>query len=117
LLKILNCNSSEDSVFESKLKANDVSSSKLVQPSSTTLDLGSITLTKYKRCGLEPLSFRPEATALHKRFDNYKNQPTYYSFPAHFTGRKPVISTEVARPKAAIIREKGSNLKEKWLCT
>ncbi|MEO9569561.1 MAG: phosphoribosylformylglycinamidine synthase [Polaribacter sp.] len=41
------------------------------------------------------------------RFDNYKNQPLTYKFPANFTGKLPKISKD--RPKAAIIREKGSN--------
>lgn len=44
-----------------------------------------------------------------ERFDNYKNQALQYTFPTHFTGLKPVISSAVERPKAAIIREKGSN--------
>jgi len=44
-----------------------------------------------------------------ERFDNYKNQELQYHFPNHFTGKKPVINTSSARPKAAIIREKGSN--------
>jgi len=45
------------------------------------------------------------------RFKNYKNQPLQYTFPKHFTGKLPVISSTVekSRPKAAIIREKGSN--------
>ncbi len=45
------------------------------------------------------------------RFNNYKNQPLEYIFPKHFTGKLPVISSAVekSRPKAAIIREKGSN--------
>lgn len=43
------------------------------------------------------------------RFANYKVQPLAYRFPAHFTGRKPVIATDKPRPKAAILREKGSN--------
>ena len=63
------------------------------------------------------------------RFDNYKNQPLKYIFPKHFTGKlKDVIANEVKqsaskveiatsqtprnndkKPKAAIIREKGSN--------
>jgi len=43
------------------------------------------------------------------RFDNYKKQPLKYIFPNHFTGKLPVISSEIKRPKAAIIREKGSN--------
>ena len=41
------------------------------------------------------------------RFDNYKNQPLQYTFPKHFTGKLPIVGN--ARPKAAILREKGSN--------
>ncbi|HEX7366500.1 MAG TPA: phosphoribosylformylglycinamidine synthase [Pelobium sp.] len=44
-----------------------------------------------------------------ERYDNYKNQPLVYKFPTHFTGKKPVIDGSKPRPKAAIIREKGSN--------
>jgi phosphoribosylformylglycinamidine synthase len=63
------------------------------------------------------------------RFDNYKNQPLQFAFPKHFTGKlKDVIASPVKqshsneknatsqtprhdkkRPKAAILREKGSN--------
>ncbi|MQP24258.1 phosphoribosylformylglycinamidine synthase [Flavobacterium sp. LMO8] len=43
------------------------------------------------------------------RFDNYKNQKLQFTFPSHFTGKLPVISSVVEKPKAAIIREKGSN--------
>ena len=53
------------------------------------------------------------------RYENYKNQPLQYKFPEHFTGKLPVISSvvtersrsegEKSKPKAAIIREKGSN--------
>ena len=43
------------------------------------------------------------------RFNNYKNQPLQYTFPAHFTGKLPVIDASKPRPKAAILREKGSN--------
>lgn len=42
-----------------------------------------------------------------ERFNNYKNQPLQYSFPKHFTGK--ILQYEGVRPKAAIIREKGSN--------
>jgi phosphoribosylformylglycinamidine synthase len=44
-----------------------------------------------------------------ERFENIPNQPLQYKFPAHFTGLKPVIDATKPRPKAAIIREKGSN--------
>ena len=41
------------------------------------------------------------------RFNNYKEQPLAYEFPKQFTGEfKPF---EGKRPKAAILREKGSN--------
>lgn len=42
-----------------------------------------------------------------ERFDNYKNQVLKFTFPANFTGKLPL--NEGVRPKAAIIREKGSN--------
>ena len=43
------------------------------------------------------------------RFDNYKNQPLLYNFPKHFTGKLEDFTTAQKRPKAAILREKGSN--------
>ncbi len=44
-----------------------------------------------------------------ERYDHYKHQPLRYQFPTHFTGVKPAIDATKPRPKAAIIREKGSN--------
>ena len=47
-----------------------------------------------------------------ERFNNYKNHPLQYTFPAYFDGKKPVLNTALTpaqKPKAAIIREKGSN--------
>lgn len=44
-----------------------------------------------------------------ERYNNYKNQPLKYVFPAHFDGRKPTIDNSRPKPKAAILREKGSN--------
>ncbi|MFP4845708.1 phosphoribosylformylglycinamidine synthase [Winogradskyella sp. PE311] len=41
------------------------------------------------------------------RFENYKNQALNYKFPEHFTGKLPKFNA--SRPKAAILREKGSN--------
>jgi phosphoribosylformylglycinamidine synthase len=43
------------------------------------------------------------------RYDNYKNQPLTYKFPESFTGKLNVVDSSKPRPKAAIIREKGSN--------
>ncbi|NRF41430.1 phosphoribosylformylglycinamidine synthase [Pedobacter foliorum] len=44
-----------------------------------------------------------------ERFDNYKNHVLNFNFPAQFDGKKPVLDASKPRPKAAIIREKGSN--------
>jgi len=44
-----------------------------------------------------------------ERFNNYKNQELQFSFPASFTGKKPVFDLTKPRPKAAVLREKGSN--------
>ena len=44
-----------------------------------------------------------------ERYQNYKEQPLRFQFPAHFDGKKPVIDNSKARPKAAVLREKGSN--------
>ncbi len=45
-----------------------------------------------------------------KRFDNYKNQPLTFEFPKNFTGKLPSLGgVGGGRPKAAVIREKGSN--------
>ena len=45
-----------------------------------------------------------------ERFDNYKNQPLLYTFPKNSSAKYPTYNiSNGARPKAAIIREKGSN--------
>ena len=44
-----------------------------------------------------------------ERFENIPNQPLLYKFPSHFTGDSHIRMTNLVRPKAAIIREKGSN--------
>ncbi len=43
------------------------------------------------------------------RFKNYSKQPLIYTFPKQFTGQLPIIDATKPRPKAAILREKGSN--------
>jgi len=42
-----------------------------------------------------------------ERFKDYENQALHYKFPANFSGIKP--KSPKARPKAAVLREKGSN--------
>ncbi|MCF8245056.1 MAG: phosphoribosylformylglycinamidine synthase [Saprospiraceae bacterium] len=49
------------------------------------------------------------ATKAKERFNNYKKQPLQYIFPENFTGKRPVPDLSKPRPKAAVLREKGSN--------
>ena len=44
-----------------------------------------------------------------ERFANYKAQPLRFSFPKSFTGVLTPVGMTTKRPKAAVIREKGSN--------
>lgn len=44
-----------------------------------------------------------------ERFDNYKKQPLKFGFPKNFNGKLPNRPNTPSRPKAAVIREKGSN--------
>ena len=43
------------------------------------------------------------------RYTNYKNQPLQFKFPESFDGQIPPIDATAVKPKAAVIREKGSN--------
>lgn len=101
---------------EAKLNANNVSFYKLgTATTEATLDFGPCKLdiakyrdVWYKTSFLLDQKQSKNGTA-QARFDNYKNQALHYTFPAHFTGKKPVTDNSKPRPKAAIIREKGSN--------
>ncbi|MFV8443066.1 phosphoribosylformylglycinamidine synthase [Flavobacterium sp. LB2P44] len=105
-----------DAHVESKLNANAVSFYKLgTATNEATLDLGLLTFDIkeyrdiwYKTSFLLDQKQSKNGTA-QARFDNYKNQALHYTFPTHFTGKKPVIDNSKPKPKAAIIREKGSN--------
>jgi phosphoribosylformylglycinamidine synthase len=44
-----------------------------------------------------------------ERYDNYKVQPLTYTFPQNWSGQLPCRDAISHRPKAAILREKGSN--------
>ena len=56
------------------------------------------------------LDSKQTANGLSKaRYDNFKNQPLSYNFPINFSGKVNEKETNYYRPKAAIIREKGSN--------
>ena len=105
-----------DAEIEQKLNQNKVSFYKLGKVTNeATLDFGpcKLDIAKYRDVWFET-SYLLDAkqTANNKareRFDNYKSQPLKFNFPNNFTGITPVTSSAVERPKAAIIREKGSN--------
>lgn len=81
------------------------------------LNIASLRDTWFKTSYL--LDSKQTANGLAKdRYDNYKEQALSYIFPENFTGKVPVVSTSFDsaqeptlshRPKAAILREKGSN--------
>ncbi|MBL0013129.1 MAG: phosphoribosylformylglycinamidine synthase [Flavobacterium sp.] len=113
----------EDSVFESALKDNAVSFYKLGTVTATDnlqlttgnsqLTTINLQLSTYRDIWFETSYLldvhQSKNNKAKERFDHYKNQALHYSFPTHFTGKKPSIDTSKPRPKAAIIREKGSN--------
>ncbi|HBK83198.1 MAG TPA: phosphoribosylformylglycinamidine synthase, partial [Flavobacterium sp.] len=73
----------------------------------------SLDIKKYRKIWFETsYLFDQKQTANDKakeRFENFDKQPLRFKFPTHFTGKKPIIDASKPRPKAAIIREKGSN--------
>ena len=105
-----------DATLESKLNQNGVSFYKLgTATSEATLDFGpcKLDIAKYRDVWFKTSFLLDQKQSKNgtaqQRFDNYKNQALHYTFPTHFTGKKPVIDASQPRPKAAIIREKGSN--------
>jgi phosphoribosylformylglycinamidine synthase len=105
-----------DEAVEAKLKANNVSFFKLGNATSeATLDFGpcKLDIAKYRDIWFKTSFLLDQKQSKNgtaqARFDNYKNQALNYTFPTHFTGKAPVIDSSKPRPKAAIIREKGSN--------
>ena len=110
----------EDSVFETKLKEDQIEFFKLGKVAATgTLDLGLLTfdIKKYRDIWFKTSFLLDQKQAKNgtaqARFENYKNQPLKFVFPKHFTGKAlsslPFGEGRGGAPKAAIIREKGSN--------
>ncbi|UMB61052.1 phosphoribosylformylglycinamidine synthase [Lutibacter sp. A80] len=106
----------EDLLVENKLNAQNVSFYKLgTVTNEATLDFGpcKLDIAKYRDVWFETsylLDNKQTANNLAKdRFENYKVQPLKYTFPTNFTGKLPKVDASKPRPKAAIIREKGSN--------
>ena len=106
----------EDAALESKLNANGVSFYKLgTATNEATLNFGpcQLDIAKYRDIWFKTSFLLDQKQSKNgtaqERYNNYKNQPLNFNFPAHFTGKKPEIDASKPRPKAAIIREKGSN--------
>ena len=109
----------KDDSVENELKSAGVEFAKIGIPSSEStlkiknkgieigLNIASLRDTWFKTSYL--LDNKQTANGLAKdRYDNYKEQPLEYSFPSEFSGALPE-TPKVNRPKAAILREKGSN--------
>jgi phosphoribosylformylglycinamidine synthase len=106
----------DDSVFESFLKEENVTFHKLGNVThSSALEIGdySLDIAKWRDIWFKTSYLLDQKQSKNgkaaARFVNYKMQPLEYQFPYHFDGKKPEIDATKPRPKAAIIREKGSN--------
>jgi phosphoribosylformylglycinamidine synthase len=113
----------DDTTFEKALNSNSVEFFKLgTVQNKSTLDFGiwNFDIGIYRDIWFKT-SFlldqkQTKNNKAQERFENYSNQKLEYKFPIHFSGKKPELDrgeTELSeakpRPKAAIIREKGSN--------
>ena len=109
-----------DAAVENVLEANNVSFHKIGQVTSSatlkiknandnlTFDIDHLRDVWFKTSYL--LDNKQTGNGLAKeRYNNYKNHVLNYTFPSQFNGKKPVIDENKPKPKAAIIREKGSN--------
>jgi phosphoribosylformylglycinamidine synthase len=105
-----------DAAVEAKLNANQIEFFKIGNATNTaTLEIADwkLDIAEYRDVWFTTSYLLDQKQAKNgtakERFDNYKNQALQFSFPTHFTGKKPVVDASKPRPKAAIIREKGSN--------
>ncbi len=107
-----------DEEIEKTLKANNINFHKLGKVTNeATLDFGHLTLDipKYRDIWYKTsflLDQKQSKNGMAKeRFENFDKQPLQFSFPKHFTGKlsSPFGADREGAPKAAIIREKGSN--------
>ena len=105
-----------DAEVEAKLIANQIEFFKIGTVTNTpTLEIADwkLDIAEYRDVWFKTSYLLDQKQAKNgtakERFDNYKNQALQFIFPTHFTGKKPVIDASKPRPKAAIIREKGSN--------
>jgi phosphoribosylformylglycinamidine synthase len=112
----------KDASVENELKAAGIAFAKIGTPTSQNtlniknngveigLNIASLRDTWFKTSYL--LDNKQTANGLAKeRYDNYKEQPLQYVFPKDFDGKlsSQAQSRGADKPKAAILREKGSN--------
>ena len=104
----------EDETFEKAFegleifKIGTVENSDVLKVNEFTFQISSVRDTWFKTSFLLDQK-QTKNNKAKERFENYKNQKLNYTFPNHFTGVQPIIEASKPRPKAAIIREKGSN--------
>lgn len=109
-----------DSTFENKLSANGVEFVKIGVPSEGhelklffNGDLYNFNINELRDTWFITSYYLDKKQSKNgmarERLINYKKQPLQFSFPFHFNGSKPTIDSSKPKPKAAIIREKGSN--------
>ena len=106
----------DDTTFENSLNSNEVEFFKIGTVASTeSLFIQNLEfkIQNYRDIWFETSYLLDQKQTKNnkakERFENYKNQKLEYKFPSHFTGLKPIFEEAIPRPKAAIIREKGSN--------
>jgi phosphoribosylformylglycinamidine synthase len=115
----------DDTTFENRLNSNKVEFYKIgkIQEipfldfgTSTALSVTSFNIGIYRDIWFETSYLldkkQTKNNKAQERFENLGKQPLQYIFPSHFTGcltPNPSPKERGAKPKAAIIREKGSN--------
>ncbi|RXR32234.1 phosphoribosylformylglycinamidine synthase [Flavobacterium piscinae] len=106
----------DDHVFESFLKEENISFhtlGKVTDSGVLKIENYALPIEKYRDIWFKTSYLLDQKQTKNgraaARFVNYKNQPLQYHFPTHFNGKKPEVDASKPRPKAAIIREKGSN--------
>jgi len=106
--------SKEDTVFEKALigieffKIGTVTDEATLTIDSLTFDIPTLRKTWFETSYLLDQK-QSKNNKAQERFDCFDQHPLRYQFPYHFVGDKPIVDFSKARPKAAIIREKGSN--------
>ncbi|WP_298393572.1 phosphoribosylformylglycinamidine synthase [Flavobacterium sp.] len=110
----------DDTIFEKAFEdlefyklGNVTDSGSLEFGTSTALSVTNFDIENYRKLWFETSFLLDQKQTKNnkaaERFENLGKQALAYKFPSHFTGLKPLIDAAKPRPKAAIIREKGSN--------